>query len=82
MRHNLIKARTSRELSQKELADILDLTQQAVSLLETGSRKPALIVAKKLEDFFNIPMEELFPDIFLDNHTTICNEKATGTEGK
>lgn len=63
-RYTLTKARDSRQLSQKELGDELGTTQQAISLLETGTRNPSLIMAKTLGDFFNIPMEELFPDIF------------------
>lgn len=66
MRELLIKSRERQKLTQGDLASELDTTQQNISFIENGKRNPSLILAKKLEVFFNIPMEELLPDIFLD----------------
>lgn len=65
MRKVLKEARKDRGLTQKKLALSIGTSQQRISLIETGSRKPTIIMAKNLENFFKIPMEILFPDIFL-----------------
>lgn len=73
LRKALIKARVDKGLTQKELALILGTTQQNISLIETSCRKPTIVMAKTLEGYYGIPMEELFPDIFLEINTTNCN---------
>lgn len=58
---------------QDELAEVLNVSQQTISLIETGKRNPSIKLAKKYEILFQKSMEELFPDIFLDIKTTKCN---------
>lgn len=69
----LIKLRENNDLFQEDVADLVGTTQQNISLIENGKRNPSLVLAKKLETLFDTPMEELFPDIFLPNHTTKRN---------
>lgn len=73
VRRRLIKTRESHSLRQEDIAQKLGITQQTVSLIETGKRDPSLQLAKKFELLYDIPMEELFPDIFLELQTTDCN---------
>lgn len=74
-RELLIKLREKNELFQEDVADLVDTTQQNISLIENGKRNPSLILAKKLEILFDTPMENLFPDIFLPSDTTKRNVK-------
>ena len=78
-RYTLIKLREDNKWVQKDLADKLDVSQQYISQMESGRRKPTLIVAKKLEGLYKTPMEILFPDIFLNIHTTERNAKSIKT---
>ena len=73
MREKVIECRNSKDLSQNELSIMLGCSQQVLSLIENGKRKPTLMIAKKMETFFEIDMTELFPDIFLPLHTTKCD---------
>jgi len=56
---NLKKARISRGLTVRQLAGLLGITFQYVSLLENGKRKPSFDVSLVLKEFFCIPAEEL-----------------------
>lgn len=60
----LINKRTKNKITQKRLSQMIGISQQMISLIETGKRKPTIETAKKLEILFSTPMEELFPDIF------------------
>jgi transcriptional regulator with XRE-family HTH domain len=67
MRTNLRNARRTAGFSQGELADIVGLTQQAVSKHELAASVPGHFTTIRLyENALNVPAEHLFPDIF--NH--------------
>ena len=52
---NRIKeTRLNKSISQKKLADVLDTTQQAISLYESGKREPKIETWQKLADFFKV----------------------------
>ncbi|QYN54537.1 helix-turn-helix transcriptional regulator [Lactobacillus panisapium] len=52
---NRIKeTRLNKNVSQKKLAKVLNTTQQAVSLYESGKREPKLEIWKKLADYFKV----------------------------
>ncbi|MDG4981976.1 helix-turn-helix domain-containing protein [Lactococcus lactis] len=52
-------ARQKKGISQKELADLLGLTQQAVSYYEKGSRIPDEQILSVISDILNVPTEYL-----------------------
>ncbi|WP_406242061.1 helix-turn-helix transcriptional regulator [Tissierella carlieri] len=60
----MINKRIENKLTQKNLAEIIGISQQMISLIETEKRKPTIEIVKRLEILFKTPMEELFPDIF------------------
>ena len=66
-------------LARTDLAEELDVSQQYISQLESGRRKPTLVVARKLENIYETRMEILFPDIFLSFETTKCNKNKIET---
>lgn len=72
-REKLISLREERGLSQTELAECIGTTQQTISWLENGRRKPNVYLAISLQNFFRVKVEELFPDIFLGANTTKCS---------
>ena len=69
-RKTLINLRQKINLTQNDLADDLGVAQQTISQLENGSRDPSLKLAKKIELYFDTPMEEIFPDLFNNLNTT------------
>lgn len=69
----LIALRDAKGWTQEDVAKMLNISQQAISLYENGKRDPSVRLAKKFEILFKMPMEELFPDIFLSDNTTKCN---------
>lgn len=52
-------ARQKKGISQKDLADLLGLTQQAVSYYEKGSRIPDEQTLSVISDILNVPTEYL-----------------------
>lgn len=57
---NLIKTlRKEKNLTQKELADLLGVTYQAVSKWENGKNIPDIAILKKISDEFSIDINEI-----------------------
>jgi putative transcriptional regulator len=52
--------RETANISQRELAEQLGITQQAYSLIEQGKVNPSLSTARKIALFFNKSIEEIF----------------------
>lgn len=63
MRDLLIRKRKELDLTQVEVAEKLDITRAFYSHIETGTRNPTLKLAKKIADFFDMKID----DIFFDN---------------
>jgi transcriptional regulator with XRE-family HTH domain len=60
MLHERIKAeRNKKGLSQRELSDYFNVTQQAVGTWETGKASPDAITLSKLADFFGVTTDYL-----------------------
>ena len=68
VRNKMIEIRGNR--SQKEMADLLGITQQHYSFIENGQRWIQPKYFKIFETVFNEKIEKLAPDIFLNNKTT------------
>ncbi len=68
MREKLIIARGDR--TQQEVADKLGITQKHLSKIELGQRNPSILLASKISDFYKLPVEYLFDDIFLKSNTS------------
>lgn len=61
MQENKIKQfRLERNLTQKEVANLVGITTSYYGMIEIGEREPALKVAQKLATFFNTSIEQLF----------------------
>ncbi len=57
------KLRKQKEITQEELAIKLDVTKDYISMIERGARTPSFKLAKKIADYFNTTVD----DIFFDN---------------
>ena len=56
----IIKARTSQNLTQKELAKRTGINQADISKLENGTRNPSLKLLKRLADGMNMDIGIVF----------------------
>jgi len=54
------------EMSQQELANVVGVTRLTIHSIETGKFNPSVLLALKIADFFNKPVEEIF---FLNNNS-------------
>lgn len=79
-REKLIGEREKRGWTQEYAAGLTGTTQQNISLIENGRRKPSLVLAKRFERIYGRSMEELFPDIFFKTNTTLSNVRTSGNK--
>ncbi len=47
-------------LTQAKVAAKLDISRSFYNMIETGDRNPRLNLAKKIADYFNVGVEEIF----------------------
>ena len=60
MKNNIKELRSQKNLTRKDLADAVDVSRQMISYIENGDKKPNLILAMKLAEFFEVPVSKLF----------------------
>lgn len=63
--------REGRNLTQLEVAEYLNTTQQSIARYESGDRKTDNDVLFKLADYFNVSINDFFPPLSFDNATSI-----------
>ena len=56
---HLLKLRTARNLSQKDIAEATGLAVHTYQRYEYGEREPQLSTLIKLADFYNLSLDEL-----------------------
>jgi transcriptional regulator, XRE family len=49
-------------MSQKELADVIGVSQSLVSYWEREKRTPSVVNAQKLADFFGVEIKDIFAE--------------------
>ena len=60
MKNNLKILRAKYDLTQKELAEEVDVTRQTIISIEKERYEPSLTLAFKLATFFNVKIEDIF----------------------
>ena len=63
MKNNIKKIRMMQNISQKQLAKHLRVTQQAVSYMENTEANIPIKKMKKIANFLNRNIEEVFPEL-------------------
>ncbi|MBQ8749576.1 MAG: helix-turn-helix transcriptional regulator [Clostridia bacterium] len=72
----LIKLRKAENLSQREVAENLGLTTQAIHNYEKGTREPNIEVLKRMSNFFNVSIDYLLENE-IENKTIYTEEQKT-----
>ena len=60
LRTNIRELRESRNMSQKELGELVGVSRQSINYIEMGKTSPKITVALKIAKIFNTPVEEIF----------------------
>lgn len=60
LKNRLRVLRAEKEISQKDLAEELELSRQTVNSIELGKFNPSIITALKIAEFFQVPVDEVF----------------------
>ena len=60
MKNNIKKLRNEMKISQKDLAESLNVSRQTINAIETGKFDPSLTLTIKITRFFNKSLEEVF----------------------
>jgi putative transcriptional regulator len=58
--NNIAKLRGKRKISQQDLADGIGVSRKTISTVETGRFTPSVVIALKLADYFEVPVESIF----------------------
>lgn len=59
VKFNLRKVRTDKQVTQAELADKLDVSQQHISAYERGERIPGIDAAARIAEALGVTLDEL-----------------------
>jgi putative transcriptional regulator len=60
MKNNIKQLRNELKISQKDLAESLNVSRQTINAIETGKFDPSLTLTIKITRFFNKSLEEIF----------------------
>lgn len=60
MKNRLEEIRKQKEITQEELAKILEVSRQTVGSLENGRYNPSIILAFKIARYFEMAIEDIF----------------------
>jgi len=60
MKNNIKKLRNELKISQKDLAESLNVSRQTINAIENGKFDPSLTLTIKITRFFNNSLEEIF----------------------
>ncbi|PTM58342.1 helix-turn-helix transcriptional regulator [Desmospora activa] len=81
-RDRLIQERLNRNLTQKEVAEMMSISEVFVRKIEKRKANPGRKTMLKFEKLYGVSERSLFPDLFHVNIDTKCigQLKPTGTE--
>ena len=80
MENNLKELRQKQNLTQEELAQILNITRQTIIAIERNKYDPTLRLALKIAQFFETDIEKIFKLSFADN--VMVNTMLAGLDPK
>lgn len=62
MKNRLEEIRKQQNMTQEELASILEVSRQTIGSLENGRYNPSILLAFKIARYFNLRIEDIFID--------------------
>lgn len=75
MRQRLIAARRAANLTQQQLADLINIDRSYYAHIERGARRPSLVVALKIAQVLGKKVEDIFlPSDVADGHNSNTSE--------
>ena len=60
MRNTIKVERAKKNITQAELAEVLNVSRLTIHSIEVGKFNPSVLIALKMARYFNIKVEELF----------------------
>ena len=60
MKNRLEEIRKEKNITQEELANILEVSRQTISSLEKGRYNPSIVLAFKIAKYFSLTIEDVF----------------------
>lgn len=60
MKNNLRVERAIKNITQAELADLIQVSRQTINTIESGKYVPSTVLALKIAKVFDKPVEEIF----------------------
>ncbi|TKC12693.1 helix-turn-helix transcriptional regulator [Pedobacter polaris] len=60
MKNNLRVQRAIKNITQAELADLIQVSRQTINTIESGKYVPSTVLALKMARVFNVRVEEIF----------------------
>lgn len=64
MRTRLVEERVKQSFTQKQVAEILEISVVYVRKIEKGQRNPGRETLLKFEKLYKVPAKKLFPELF------------------
>lgn len=60
MKNSIKVERAIKNITQKELADIISVSRQTINAIETGKYVPSTVLALKIAKFFGKSVDDIF----------------------
>lgn len=60
MKNNIKVQRAIKDITQKELAEIISVSRQTINAIETGKYVPSTVLSLKIAKYFGKAVEEIF----------------------
>ncbi|WP_199137875.1 helix-turn-helix transcriptional regulator [Pedobacter sp. ASV12] len=60
MKNNIRVQRAIKNITQAELADLIQVSRQTINTIESGKYVPSTVLALKMAKVFEKPVEEIF----------------------
>lgn len=60
MKNRLEEIRKEKQITQEELATVLEVSRQTISSLEKGGYNPSIMLAFKIARYFDMSIEDIF----------------------
>lgn len=60
MKNNIKVERAIKNITQKELADVISVSRQTINAIETGKYIPSTVLALKIAKFFGKTVDDIF----------------------